>query len=107
MRKESIVRKQIQLEKAKQKVAQKPVVPRAVYINQAEEELNRNIYYSAHLPHFKHRGYRYKRYKKYGNNYSDRYTDGYKGTSCRWLRYGYPRSAFAASGGSGLTLTIR
>ena len=102
MREERLERKQLQLEKAKQKAAQQPFVPQVVYINQAEEDRNRNVYYPAYFPKFGHRGHAYKHRKKFGNNYSGRFNGRYNGTSCRWPRNGYSRS-----GGSGLTLTIR
>ena len=111
MREERIERKQLQLEKAKQKAAQKPVVPQVVYFNQAEEERPGNVYYPAY---FRHRGYGYRHHKQnnhyagkkhggiYSNKFSNKYFGRYSGSSCRLPRNGYSRS-----GSSGLTLTIR
>jgi len=102
MREERLERKQLQLEKAKQKAVQQPVVPQIVYINQAEEDRNRNVYYPAYFSNFGHRGYGYKHRKRYGNNYSGRFNARYNGTSCR-----LPRNSYSRSRGSGLTLSIR
>jgi len=107
MREERLERQQLQLEKAKQKAAQQPVVPQVVYLNQAEEERFRNVYYPAN---FGHRGHGYKHHKqnnryagkKHDGIYSSRFTSRYSGSSCR-----LPRNGYSGSRSSGLTLTIR
>jgi len=101
MREERIERKRLQLEKTKHKASLQPVVPQIVYINQAEEDRNRNVYF----PAFGRRGYGFKRHNKFGNGYSNRFTSR-SGASCRLPRNGYSRSSFR-SRSSGLTLTIR
>jgi hypothetical protein len=111
MREERLERKQLQLEKAKQKAAQQPVVPQVVYLNQAEEERPGNVYYPAY---FGHRGYRYGHHKQknryagkkhdgiYSSKFSNKFSGRNRGSSCRLPRNGYSRS-----GNSGLILTIR
>jgi len=99
MREERIARKQLQIEKAKSKAAQQPVVPQVVYVNQAEEERSRKYY---PVYGFGHRGYGHKIHKKY-NNYAGRYN----GQTCRLPRSNYSRSYARSSRSSGLTLSIR
>jgi len=109
MREERIARKQLQIEKAKQKAVQSPAVPQVVYVN--EEQATRNAYYPAYSS-FGHRGFRQNRF--IGNRYSDRrYGTRYGSANCRVPRL---NSRFSSSfgarsghryGGSGLTLTIR
>ncbi|QMU61562.1 MAG: DUF4124 domain-containing protein [Gammaproteobacteria bacterium] len=107
MKEERLERKQLQLEKAKQKAAQQPVVPQVVYLNQAEEYRPGNAYYPAY---FGHRGNGYKYHnqnnhyagRKRGGAYSSRFTDRYSRSNCRLPRNGYSRPAR-----SGITLTIR
>lgn len=111
MREERLERKQLQLEKVKQKAAQLQVVPQVVYLNQAEEERSGNIYYPAY---FGHRGYGYRHHKQknryagkkhdgiYSSKFSNNFSGRNSGSNCRLPRNGYSRS-----GRSGLILTIR
>lgn len=105
MKEERIERKQLQLEKAKQKVAQQPVDPQVVFVNQAEES-QRSIYYPAHSS-FGHRGGSYTH--KYNRYAGKKYYDRYSGANCELPRSS-PGSRYRSrslSGSSGLTLTIR
>lgn len=104
MREERIARKQLQLEKNKQKEVASPAVPQVVYINQ-EQPQSSNVYYPAYSS-FGHRGYGNKRY--IGSRYSKRNN----GLNCRLPR---ANSRFGArssrsgyrNGGFGLSLSIR
>ncbi len=101
MREERIARKQLQLEKAKLKAAQRSAVPQVVYVNEIEENQSRGIYYPTYLTSFRHRGYRYgqQNYRFYAGK---KHVGSNNGTSCNLPRGGYSRS-----GSSGLTLTFR
>jgi len=96
MREERLARKQLQLEKAKQKAAQKPVVPQVVYINQAENDRPRNSYYPVYgLGHFGYQNRFHKRSRQHlGRQYGPT------------NRYHKPRFSGRYSR-SGLTLSIR
>lgn len=115
MREERLERKQLQLERAKQKAAQQPVIPQIVYINQAEEDQNRNAYYPAYFPTLGHRSIGLKQRKNYSNHYSSRFNGRYSGTrynsaSCKLPRNGNSRSSGSGGGssrGASLTLSIR
>ncbi len=115
MREERIERKQLQLdqqlEKNKQKAAQQVVSPQVVYINQAEEDRSRSIYYPAYLGRHKYGNNNFHHYtgKKYGNHYSSRITNRYRGSSCRLPRNSNSGYAYTkrSSSGSGLSLTFR
>ena len=105
MREERLERKQLQLEKAKQKAAQQPLVPQVVYINQAEEDRSRSVYYPAYFGHrgFKHhKKYHHYAGKKHQGIYSSRFTGKYSGSSSR-----LPRNSYSRYRSSGLSLTIR
>ncbi len=120
MREERLERKQLQLEKAKeiarQKAAQQPVVPKVVYVNQAEDERSRNTYYPVYTYGFGHHSYGQKYHKKY-NGYAGRRNRA----TCKlsnsnfsrgYSRFGSSRSHSSRSHrskslSSGLTLSIR
>ncbi len=102
MKEERIARKQLQLEKAKQKASQRPAVPQVVYVNEEQDSRSNGLYFPAHRVSFgsSHRGYGIKRYryphyagkKLLGNNY---------GATCE-----LPRRGFSKSINSGLSLTF-
>jgi len=101
MREERIARKQLQIEKAKQKATQVPAVPQIVYVN--EEPETRKVYYPAYAS-FGHSSFRQNRF--IGSRYR-----GEKHRSPRLKtrfgsRFGY-RSSGLRYGGSGLTIKIR
>ncbi|MEJ2114583.1 MAG: DUF4124 domain-containing protein [Gammaproteobacteria bacterium] len=101
MREERIARKQLQLEKAKLKAAQRPVVPQVVYVNEIEEDQSRAVYYPTNLTSFRHRGYRHGQ-QNYRHNAGNKHFGSYSGASCNLPRKGHKRS-----GSTGLTLTFR
>ena len=63
MREERLERKQLQLEKAKLKAAQRPVEPQVVYVDQSDEYRSRPVYYPIYYRGYRHR---YKHYNKHG-----------------------------------------
>jgi hypothetical protein len=103
MREERLERKQLQLEKVKQKAALQPAVPQVVYVNQAKNDRPRN-YYPAYG--FGHIGYGHRFHKKYNHYAGMNY-----GSTCRLpnpnFSRGYARSGNSRSVSSGLTLSVR
>ncbi|MFK7815821.1 MAG: DUF4124 domain-containing protein [Gammaproteobacteria bacterium] len=105
MREERIERKQLYLDKKKQKAAQQ-VIPQVVYVNQAEER-PQSVYYPAYLGRhvYKHRNYNTG--KKHHNYYSNRYSNSNNASSCRLPRNYYSGKAYSENAGASLSFTFR
>ncbi len=101
MREERIARKQLQLEKAKQKKSLRSDVPQVVYINPTEESRSNSFYYPVNRMSLGHRNYGYKQHN-YRHFAGKKHFASRNERSCRLPRRGYSRYA-----GSGLSLTIR
>lgn len=119
MREERVERKQLQLEKAKQKVAQQAVVPQVVYVNHGEDDRSRNLYYPAYRYGFRSSGYT-RGLNRTFNGFSGRRIGANNRLSGRssgrlsnsnfsrgHSRFGSSRSYRSRSSSSGLTLRIR
>jgi len=115
MREERIARKQLQLEKTKQKRSAEPQV---VYINQAQESRSSNVYYPAFSTfgnsRFGQRRFSGNRFtgSRFNNRFiGSRFNNFSRGSGHRLLRgnsaFGSRSGHRRGRGGSGLTLTIR
>jgi hypothetical protein len=112
MREERIERKQMQLDKRKQKASQHPP-PQIVYLNQAQEP-PKSVYYPAYPVHPVHLGRYGFRHRLRNNsvhyypvrNRSDQHVlrsiNSYRGSTFK-----VPRNSYSKRGGLGLSLTFR
>jgi len=103
MREERLERKQLQLEKAKLKAAQRSVEPQVVYVNQSDEYLSRPEYYPVYYRGYRHK---YKHYNKHGG-YAGKKLDGGHSKHASGHHHKRLNKNNSYRKHQGLTLTIR